>query len=227
MTSGDQDNAAVFSTPEDAIAWYIEGLAQADTDRILQACAVEEISQNFRLDEYSEWVGSFATSMYSHSDYPFWAQIGRAEVSATVLRQVKMLAYSLLSSERLGEDGAVFLGDEAEETMGGFIRDIDPARLSGLEVEMIAPADRASMSGQRYLDYVTEAARCYGADEATDRVALLSIEGKYYYAGFYLLRYGANWKIAGSSSLVNTEPPGWAQETTVEEFEEEFGNGGS
>ena len=44
------DDGVVFKTPEDAITLYMQGIAESDIDKILQACAIDEMSENFNLN---------------------------------------------------------------------------------------------------------------------------------------------------------------------------------
>ena len=69
------------------------------------------------------------------------------------------------------------------------------------------------MNDARYLENAARLASIYGADESTERVALFSFEGNYYYLGFTLLRYGDNWKISSQTSpLAGTSALGTASE---------------
>ena len=94
MTGGDQLDVAVFGAPEEAIAWYVEGVANTDTDQILQACAVDEISQNFKLVEDTERVSAFMPSVaYGPSDYPFYVETNRAEASGLLAADMVRASY--------------------------------------------------------------------------------------------------------------------------------------
>ena len=63
-------------------------------------------------------------------------------------------------------------------------------------------------------------AATYGADEGTDRLALISFEGGHYAIGFSLLRFGGEWKVnTQSSAIAGTSNWGVPARTTPEEFE--------
>lgn len=50
-------------------------------------------------------------------------------------------------------------------------------------------------------------AKCFGAQDGTERLALYKLNGEYYYSGFHLLKYKKSWKIDGLySSLAGTSP---------------------
>ncbi len=63
-----------FKTPEEAIQSYFEGLAKADTQKILQACAIDEMSEKFDFGLYSEMLGGvlMPVQSLSPSNDPFY-----------------------------------------------------------------------------------------------------------------------------------------------------------
>jgi PBP1b-binding outer membrane lipoprotein LpoB len=206
-----------FKTPEEAITYYLDGVAQNDIRKILQACAINEIGGNFKFDLYAERLGAWnPTENLSPTDYPFYSEINKTYLSSQILKQVKNLSYSLLSNEKL--DGSTFKADA--ERVNRFIKDIDPQRLSKLEIKKISLSNKTVMNEARYQENSAKIARSFGADELTERLVLFSFEQNYYYVGFTLLRYGANWKISDQvSGIGNTFSNGAAQKTTEEKFE--------
>ena len=215
-----QASDVVFKTPEDAITSYLEGVAQSDIHKISQACAINEMSEKFKFDLYTEWLGGAFMPFQSLSptDYPFYVETNKMQLSSQIFTRVKILAYSLLSSEKVA-DGAVINGMDAGR-ISSFMKDIDPKRLSSLGVKEIGLPNKTLMNSAKYQANAAKMASIYGADESTERVALFSFEGNYYYLGFSLLRYGDNWKISNQiSNLAGTSALGTPQKTTIEEFE--------
>lgn len=214
------DRAAVFESPEDAITRYFEGLAEADFDKISQSLATDEMSEQFDFEAYTEMLGGIFLPVQSLSptDYPLYVESNRMQLSAQNFSRVRLFTYSLLSSEEV-EKGATIQGMDAER-IEGFIKDVDPARLSDLEVIKIAPPNETVMDSSKYLKHAATIAHIYGADEFTERVALFSFEGDYYYLGFTLLRYDENWKIGyATSALSNASVMGAPEKTTQTDFE--------
>jgi hypothetical protein len=215
-----QASDVVFKTPEEAITYYFEGMAQNDIHKILQACAINEMGEKFKFDLYIERLGGILqpTLSLSPTDDPFYAEINKTQLSSQILNRVKIFAYSLLSSEKV-DDGSVITTMNADR-VNSFMKAVDPHRLSKLELKKIGYPNRTLMNNAKYLDNATKSAHIYGADESTERVALFSFEQNYYYLGFTLLRYGENWKISNQTSpLAGTNALGAPQKTTAEEFE--------
>jgi hypothetical protein len=220
-TAPNQASNLAFKTPEEAITSYLEGVAQSDIHKIAQACAIDEMSEKFKFDQYTERLRAFLpVQSQSPAEYPFYVEMNKMQLSSQIFNRVKMFAYSLLSSEKVDEGATIVLDTGATERIGQFIKDVDPKRLAQLELKKIDLPNKNLMNSTRYLENAAKFASIYGADESTDRVALFSFEGNYYYLGFSLLRYGDNWKISSQTSpLAGTSALGTPQKTTVEEFE--------
>ncbi len=209
----------VFKTPEDAITYYFDGLKQTDVKKILQACAIDEMSEKFDFAQYTDWLKAFPpVNSQAPAEYPLYAEANKLQLSAQILNRVKMFMYGLLSDEKV-DDGRMITQMDAAR-VNNFIKAVDPKRLDKLEVKKIVPPNKTLMSNAKYVENTTRQAHIYGADEFTERVALFSFDQKDYYLGFTLLRYGDNWKIDSQfSPLAGTNALGTPTQTTVEEFE--------
>jgi hypothetical protein len=211
-------SAPVFETPEQAITHYFEGLAEADAEKILQACAIDEMSEKFRFDLYTERLRALLpTQSLAPADYPFYVETNKMQLTAQTFGRVKIFAYSLLSSEEV--DTGMTIVIDTERT-NNFMRDVDPEKLAQVKIQKIALPDEALMNEDRYQKNAATIASIYGADESTERVALFSFRSSYYYVGFTLLRYGEGWKISNQSSpIAGTNAIGAPEKTTKQEFE--------
>ncbi len=213
-----QTSTVTFSTPEDAITSFFEGLTQSDFNKILQACALNEISENFRFDTNIDRVQAFLPSQsYAPTDYPFYVELNKAQMASRIASEVKILAYSLLSTQEIDYSQTTRMD---VDTAVSFMNEVDPARLADVEVQKIGLPNPAVMSSDRYKENAVKIARVYGADDSTERVVLFTFEQNYYMLGFTLLSYGENWKISIlSSPIAGTSPLGDPVKTTKEEFE--------
>ncbi|MEP7289005.1 MAG: hypothetical protein ABI947_24895 [Chloroflexota bacterium] len=217
-TAQNQTGNVSFKTPEEAITLYMQGVTQGDVGKILQACAINEVSENFKFDLYTDRLKAFIPYQSpAPSNYPFYVEMNKAQLTSQILGQVKIFVFSLLSSEKIA-DGNVIIIDP--DRTAKFIKDVDPTKLAQLEVKKFALPNKTIMSSTKYTDNVTKIARVYGADEYTERVALFLFDGNYYFMGFTLLRYGETWKILNANSpLAGTSSIGAPQKTTEKDFE--------
>ena len=214
-----------FKTPEDAIKYYLDGVAQNDISKILQACAINEMGEKFKFDLRVERLGGVMMlgQSLSPTNSSFYSEINRISVSSQILNQVKLFTYGLLSSEKVG-DGSPILNVDTER-VNRFIKDVNPSRLANLKIKEIGLPNKKLMNDPKYIENAAKSASVYGADDSTERVALFSFEQSYYYIGFTLLRYGENWKISSQSSpLSNTSVLGTPIKITVEDFESMINN---
>lgn len=218
IATADQITSVVFKTPEDTITSYFEAIAENNSQKILQSLAINEMSENFHFDLYTERVGIFIPTLsLAPSEYPLYVEANKMKLSGELMDQMKFFAYSLLSTEPVDESVPIKLDPERIKS---FMEDVDPGRLSSLEIKSIDLANKKTMNTTQYLENAAVIARVFGADESTERVALFLFEEKYYYVGFTLLRYGESWKISRqNSAMAGTNALGIAHSTTPEEFE--------
>lgn len=208
-------------TPEDAVQEYLAGLADANVERILGATAVDEVSAGLRFDLFTERIGAFAPNAgYAPSEYPFFAEMTRASQASQILSQVRMLAYSLLSETPIGPQ--LIPGNDLDPDplrwAQEFVRQVDPSRLAGITLVDIIQPDPERAETELVRSLYAKQATPLGADEATERLAIISFEGATYAVGFTLLRYGDEWRVDyQSSALGGTDPIGIAMPYTVEE----------
>ncbi len=214
--------AATYATPEDAVTAYLTGVARADPAAILAASAVDEMSAAFQFGLYVDRlkVMMLTQSMAPATD-PFYIQINRSWETTQILTRVRNLAYSLLSTEKV--DGSVIVADKAKAD--AFAAQVDPKGLAGLTVKEVR-FPRASMKNNaRLLGNEAALAKVYGADEATERVALIALGQNTYAVGFTLLRYGTSWKVSDqSSALAGSDPLGTAKAISQADFDASVGN---
>ena len=209
---------AEFPTPEDAIGHYLAGVANGDVGAILASSAIDEVARGFQFDLQVERLQAMMLlQSLAPADHPFYAEINQAIQSQRILSQVLMLSYSLLSSEQI--DGRVIVPADLARAER-FVADVDPSRLAGLAVQDVRPANAALQANERYLDIADTQAGIHGADELTERLALISLDGQLYDVGFTLLRYGETWKVLSQSSAMGeTTALGTARPTTADEYE--------
>lgn len=214
-----QVSEVIFNTPEAAVTAYFAALAQGDPSKILQVCAVDEMSERFDFALYIDRLQAFLPiQSLAPTDYPFYVELNKMQLSSQILNQAKLFTYSLLSQEAVDTGSPILKMDS--ERVAQFQQDVDPSRLAGIQVEKIDLPNKAIMQESKYLENAAKLAHIYGADEMTERVVLFSFEENEYLFGFTLLRYGDTWKISSATSpLAGTSAIGVAQPTTLEEFE--------
>lgn len=205
------------STPEAAVTQYIEAVAAGDASKLERACAIEEASTRFRFDLQAEWLKAISpTDNLFPSDYRFYSEMNKPMQSALIFNQVRGLEYSLLQSVPLGK--MIVPADAAQAKQ--YVKDVDPSRLADMKVVSVRfPSPNLANDAKNIKNMATRAT-IYGADELTERLALVAWNGKHYVVGFTLLRYGSDWKVLSQvSALAGTSAMGTADETTPEEFD--------
>jgi hypothetical protein len=175
--------------PEAAVQQYMEGVAAGDAARVLQACAIDEASTRFKYDAQAERVHAIIpSSNLFHSGYAFYADMNGSAQSALVFGEVRGLEWSLLVSAPY--DRTITPADATLAQQ--YVKDLDPSRLANLKVISVRFPSAKLLNDARTTKYMAAMAAIYGADEMTDRLALFQWNGKYYYVGFTLVRYGGD-----------------------------------
>ena len=123
-TNPNQASKVAFKTPEEAINSYLAGVAQGDLHKILEACAIDEMSENFKFDLYIERLRAFVPfQSQAPANDPFYVVLNKAQISSQISGQVKILAFSLLSSENVSEGATIMMDVERANT---FMKAVDP-----------------------------------------------------------------------------------------------------
>ncbi len=209
--------ALTFATPEDAIRQYLSGVVAGDVSTILEASAADQIGSRFDFTANAERLGAIQPlSGLSPTEYPLFADMDRTFAAAQILSQARVLVYSLLTTEKL--DGSVIAPVDQARAQA-FVQQVDPAHLAGLTVMDIRYPNAKLEHDPRNVKNEAAEAAIYGADELTERVALISLGGNLDEVGFTLLRYGDDWRIIGQSSpLANLPASGAAVPITLDDY---------
>ncbi len=217
ITISGQVLAAGSTTPDEAIREYMAGIAAADAGRILDASAIDEMADGHRFAESVDRLQAFMPHlMLAPAEYPFYVEVNRAQRADEIMGQVLMLAYGLLSGETIDGSPIVPVDRAWAE---GFVAQVDPARLAGIEVLDARFPHPDLGTDERYLKTAATMAANQGADELTERLVLFTFEGQTYSLGFTLLRYGDAWLVSSQSSPIGgTSPIGTATPMSVEEY---------
>ena len=186
-----------FSTPEDAIEYFVGCIKNSDLNGALGACAVNEMAEGFDFEEYTQRlrvIQPFITS-YLPSEYGEYADYNRYKVS----QQIAMQAMNFVMALSIPEDytglveGTVIPIDEDDSTPKDIIKAIDPSDISGLEIIDIGKAEKHD--SERNRENQQRLAKCFGADDLQFRTVLYKYDGDYYVGGFTVIEYNGKWLI--------------------------------
>lgn len=188
-----------FPTPEAAVLAYIDGVARQDLDAVFAATAIEEMASGLDFASYIGWLGALTAQMPAPASDPFFIELNRAFYATQFAKQLQFLAYGLMTTSELLDNRIVML-DEAGAAE--FAAGIDAKRLRGIAIVKIGAPNPAVLNSEANVFNQARTAASFGADEGTERIALIAFEGANYFVGFRLLRYGAEWKISSQTSPI-------------------------
>ena len=214
-------SSVVRTTPEDAVRQYLGGVAANDADKVLDACAIDEVATHFQFDLQAARLSAIVpTTFLLPSSYQFYAGLNRYGQAYPIFAELRGLAYSLLSSKPVDQIITPVTADQAQQ----LITDLDPSHLAGLTVVSVKfPVAKFATDAHTLSAFAAEA-KVDGADELTERLALFQLNGQYYAVGFTLVRYGSDWKVLNQvSNLAGMPTTGAAQQTTPGDFAAQTG----
>ena len=199
----DTSPAGGLATPEDAVRAYLQGVADADAAEILAASAVDQMATGMDFTAYVERLQAWGFFAPAPATHPLLTDFNLAQQQGLLLGQAKMLIYGLLTDLEL--DGSTIAPVDAAWA-DALVAQLDLTRLAGIEVGAIAfpLPDRAK--DERILANAAKQAAIYGADELTERMAEISLEGRDWLVGFTLLRYGDVWLVSSQTSALGGTP---------------------
>ena len=202
--AGARHESAGFSSPEDAVSAYLEGMAHADLGVMVGAFAIESYAANYDLAAYLE-----ATAVYQPnapillpSSDPFNVELNTEFRYSRVVSSI-IFQYLTLSYPDFEPTDLQVLADGA--AVGSFVEDLSAhatsEALSSIESFTFVPLEEVSADAyERYVsdDNLQDMARresIVGADESTDIAVRFPAAGGDVYALFSLVRYADTWLI--------------------------------
>jgi hypothetical protein len=206
-----------FSTPEEAIEHFVAAVADNNYKEAMAACAVNEAAENFDAAAFAARRRAVMYNMGAPSEYEFYQTLNRAFYLNQITFQLKFFTYSFFDSDPAEAlcNGENYPLQDYENEAAQFVADVDPAMLRELKIIRIDLPHRELFNSEEHQDILAGSAIDYGADEAADRIVLYELDGKTYYSGFLLMRYGGSWKIYSlDSPLGGATAYGTAEEIT-------------
>jgi len=206
-----------LSTPESVVTSYLDGVARQDFETVVAASSAANMSEKIDLVAQIYRIGMLAPNMPAPATNPLFIGINKANFVAQIAFQVRFLAYGLMTSNEI-IDGKQVQMDAAGAA--DFVSVVRADRLKNIEVLKVdIPKAKMANSEQHQLN-LAKLAKIYGADESTDRVALISFEGLQFVVGFSLLRYGEDWTVMSqTSAIAGLSALGVPKKTTAQEYE--------
>jgi hypothetical protein len=182
-----------FKTPEAAIEYFIGAVTENDLMKAFEACAVAPYAEGFDFKAFAKRLNAIVwTTSLSPSEYELYRQMNMITVMSRISNQIKFFSYSLLYPGTDFMQTKLYPGNKAVDH---FVRVADPKKLSTLKLRKVLIPEIMLTENPRIEENAVAQALPLGADTSTERLAVLTWEGKAYGLGIHLLRYGEDWYI--------------------------------
>lgn len=208
----------VFTTPDDAIAAYLDGIRTRDFGEILSATAFDRLYAHFDFAAYVDSLGGLTPRVPAPAGDPLLLEIDKTIFAAGIAHEVKMLSYFLLGRPDLTQDKLVAMTPAETAALE---RALDMRRLGNLELIKVGIPRPKVTNDPKNQKNAAQRAGFFGADEYSERIALISLEGQTYEMGFQLMRFGQSWTITAQwSGIGSTSAVGVPWPMTLAQFDE-------
>lgn len=213
----EETTQASFKTPEETIEYFVAGITENNIGKALSACGIEEYSKGFDFTAYSNHAKAIMPPSVSPapSEYEMYHELNRITKESQISTQIKGFIYSFYNKGELTASKPVTKKREIKK----FIQSVDPKQLKKLKIVQIDPPYPDVMKKEATKTSLKTHAAIAGGTEATERVVLYELNGRYYWGGFRLIKYNDNWKISTiNSDIVNQPALGSVTKTTKENY---------
>jgi hypothetical protein len=194
---------STFATPEAAVTHFVQRMAAADLDGALEAFAVDEYAAHFDFAKQARRLGSFmAGYLPAPARYRLYRRINALEAMRDAANRSLHFAVQLVVDEsELTRSGPGMPDPRARAgVLATALAKIQPLRL----VRIDQPRKSITRKPETLALFRDQAAPD-GADDATERIALLELAGQHYQCGFRLFKYGNTWRIKDLTSYFASE----------------------
>ena len=199
-----------FDTPEEAVAFFLEGLKNVDFEKMLRAFAWETQEEHYALYAYINWSKSYMPS--NRPGMPILCALKSANINAMRAQQIDSI-YRALEKYILRDDypngSRTYVPLRTEEEIDAFLQLFDNGRLEKLSgmtnIHFISPD---SFTDNKYTrnsgKYMAQQLLIYGGDEIVNVVALADVGNETLFFAPTVVRYGDVWYLVSTSSFVTS-----------------------
>lgn len=164
---------------------------------MIAATPAGKVSSGFDFVAFASRTGSLSALSSMPATNPFFIDINKAKFTNQISQQVQLLIYGLMTTDDFVNSSVIRM-DAAG--IADFANTVRAERLKDLSLVKVGIPVPEVLNSERHQAIMASIADSNGADEMTERVALLSFEGNHYAIGFSLLRYGDDWAVFSQTS---------------------------
>ncbi|MDL2318048.1 hypothetical protein LJC74_03005, partial [Eubacteriales bacterium OttesenSCG-928-A19] len=173
------DGTLAFETPETVIAHFLEAIAAQNLGAALQTSYALTYGEAFDFDAYTLHVKGIQPAVHAPGNAAVYRRINAIKLLASFCTEILYVYYSLYDGE-ISQSIPI----DSQEALEAYLAQVDPgqfADLTLLRVDVPSPSRLADETARE--NYAAQAA-IFGADERTERVALVTLQGERYVCGF-------------------------------------------
>ncbi|MCM5554056.1 hypothetical protein [Pleomorphomonas sp. NRK KF1] len=216
---------AHFKTPEEAVTGFLDAVKKQDFEAILATTAVDRMSEGYDFVAQAGQLKVIMPSFAMPANDPFFISVNKAFYAGMMAKDVQFLTYSLMLANNpviidTLLEGHSYANPDYPTAAWDMFDAVQAERLSELSISKIGTPLPEEVNSERQQRLFSGHAKLFQGDAETERVALLSFDGRDFLVGFSLIRFGDDWLVEGTRPWVaKTNRMGGAKRTTPDEFE--------
>ncbi|RPJ75412.1 MAG: hypothetical protein EHM20_08975 [Alphaproteobacteria bacterium] len=199
------------SNPENVIKSYFSETKKQNLSGLISFFAIDKYINNFNFKHYSQELGIITpTSQLLPEQYSIYQELNKYFRSSQVTNQVRVYLLTIISNN---DDIHLPITVNNGSTIDSFIQNINPQILSSLKLLYIRnPTKKLDPVGIN--EIFIKQARRIGAEDSSERVALIQIENTTFMVPFRFIKYNNEWYIESLISNFAGEFTGEMSEST-------------
>ena len=203
-----------FSTPEEAVQEYLDGLKELDLSRMLRAFAWETMEEQSSMKQALLYYGTDQRTIWPGfpSDGGMLSGMNLLQLAERRIEPIRSSLIAFVTGKHLDEDPKWMqmrrILIKTEQEADGFLAWFDWNWTDELKtlgnIRISLPEDVYPGYSSEKLQETREKIRnMYGADEVTDRAAAFSVGGRAYAFAPQILRYGDRWYLGNCGGMLS------------------------
>jgi len=200
-------SARGFSTPDDAIEYFIDRINDGDVEGAMAASAVPFLVENADYEAMVERLQAITPQTFMPTEYDFYRMHNQAHFQAQLLNQIRGMVLSLTYPEY----AEVYLSFQMLplDTEKADYKGVDPTLDGDIKVLDIDEPMEEMYNSDKNRENMRKMTKAYGADDMEWRAVLYEYDGDYYVGGFQLLEYdGSYYILAANEMMIGQSPSG-------------------
>lgn len=220
LATGDDDGGSgrgadrAFDSPEEAVRFMVERLADGDLGAAAEAFAVDPVVEGYDFEAQADRLQVLQFDAWLPGGSAGYDDLNREVRRGEVAVELRSVVRSILAPD---VDYTQTVPVNEEQTAADLAADLDPAPLSEVSVVRVDEADR---DDDRYRKTLELQGAIYDADELRTVAVLVDTAEGQMMTGVTAVRYGDDWAVLQVAAPLLNLPPSRFERVTEQDYQD-------